>query len=73
MRVSLRAGMNPAPTEQVAEPLVGAGFMPARIDFHNLRIVQIRGEPQRTVTSPFLGLVRTEVYDRCEEGSFAFG
>jgi hypothetical protein len=35
-------GINPAPTEQVGQALVGAGVTPARADFHNLRIAQIR-------------------------------
>jgi hypothetical protein len=29
--LSVRAGINPAPTRQGNEPLVGAGFTPARI------------------------------------------
>jgi hypothetical protein len=39
-----RAGINPAPTQGVGEPRVGAGFTPARIGCRNLEIAQIRWE-----------------------------
>jgi hypothetical protein len=38
---SVRAGINPAPTQQVKETLVGAGFTPARIGCLYLEIAQI--------------------------------
>ena len=37
----LRAGINPAPTERVGEPPVGAGFTPARRGCQNLQIVHL--------------------------------
>jgi hypothetical protein len=39
---SLRAGINPAPTKRVALPVVGAGFMPARIGCWSLQIAHFR-------------------------------
>jgi hypothetical protein len=39
---SVQAGINPAPTQGVREPLVGAGLTPARIGCRNLEIAQIR-------------------------------
>ncbi len=37
----VRAGINPAPTQQVNQRLVGAGFMPARAVGKHLVIAQI--------------------------------
>ena len=39
---SLRAGINPAPTQWVGEPFVGAGFTLARGSYHSLQIAQFR-------------------------------
>jgi hypothetical protein len=39
---SLRAGINPAPTQWVGEPFVGAGFMPARSGYDSIQITQFR-------------------------------
>jgi hypothetical protein len=39
---SLRAGINPAPTQWVGEPSVGPGFTPARGSYHILQIAQLR-------------------------------
>jgi hypothetical protein len=38
----VRAGINPAPTQQVAHRFVGAGFTPARKGGGYLEIAQIR-------------------------------
>ena len=46
---SVRAGMNPAPTQQVNEPLVGAGFTPARRGYQNLEIAQVTGKLETRV------------------------
>ena len=39
---SLRAGINPAPTQLMSESAVGAGFTPARRSYHCLQIAQFR-------------------------------
>ena len=39
---SLRAGINPAPTQRVGQPVVGAGFTPARMGWRKLQIAQSR-------------------------------
>ena len=39
---SVRAGINPAPTQWVGEPFVGAGFTPARRSYHSIQIAQFR-------------------------------
>ena len=38
---SSRAGINPAPTERVGGPFVGAGFTPARFGCRRLSIAQL--------------------------------
>ena len=42
MASSERAGINPAPTQQAKQCLVGVDFMPARIGCGYLEIAQIR-------------------------------
>ena len=42
MARSVRAGINPAPTHQIHQHLVGAGFTPAWIGCLYLEIAQIR-------------------------------
>jgi hypothetical protein len=38
VNISVRAGINPAPTKQVKQRLVGAGFTPARTGYAHLVI-----------------------------------
>lgn len=38
----MRAGINPAPAQQEKEPLLGAGFTPARGEHRYLKVALIR-------------------------------